>query len=198
MRWRAFFALAFVMLIAGCGGGARRQTTTTGRGGHPSTRTALIVRPGYALNAHLAHRLLRPREACPVTRPDSRSYKPPADLRRTLNGDLRGVYGHGPLAAILPVGRVNVSRDPRHGWYRTKVAWWIAVPGALHIAARRVDRRSTILGHGDLAPPIPTSAHRIEPTNILLPAPGCWQVAGGVGRAVLTWVFRARAQGRAE
>lgn len=94
---------------------------------------------------------------------------------------------------ILPQGRITVTRDPHHGWYREKVGWWVDVPGALHIAARRIDRYSAILGHGDVAPPIPTGAHRIEPTNILLPAPGCWQVAGGVGRDVLTWIFRARA-----
>lgn len=48
-------------------------------------------------------------------------------------------------------------------------------------------------GHGDIPPPDPTGAHRIEPTDIVLPSLGCWQVAGGVGRDVLTWIFLARA-----
>lgn len=153
---------------------------------------AMASSPRRELVAHLTHPLLRPGEACPVTRPNPRSYKPPKALRSILNGDLRGKYGHRPLAAILPVGRVSVTRDPHHGWYRTKVGWCVDVPGALHIAARRLDRRSAILGHGDIAPPAPTGAHRIEPTNVLMPAPGCWQVAGSVGREVSTWIFRAR------
>lgn len=97
------------------------------------------------------------------------------------------------MAVILPAGRINVSRDPHHGWYREKIGWWVDMPGALHIAARRIDRYSALLGHGDIAPPIATAAHRIEPTNLVLPAPGCWQVAGGVGRDFLTWIFSARA-----
>jgi hypothetical protein len=67
------------------------------------------------------------------------------------------------------------------------------VSGACHIAARWIDRRSAIPGHGDIAPPLPTAAHRIEPTNIVLPTPGCWQVAGAVGTHALTWMFRASA-----
>lgn len=161
-----------------------------------ATATAVTVSVAnlrQGLVAHLSHRLLRPGEACPVTRPNPRSYTAPAALRSVLNGDLQGVYGRGAMAVILPAGRINVSRDPHHGWYREKVAWWVDVPGALHIAARRIDRYSATLGRGDIAPPIPTGAHRIEPTNILLPTPGCWQVAGGVGRQALTWIFHARA-----
>lgn len=95
-----------------------------------------------------------------------------------------------------PCGRsfpqdASTSAATHRGWYRTKVARWIGVPEALHIAARRIDRRSAILGHGDIADPW-QAAHRIEPTNIVLPTPGCWQVAGGVGRDVLMSIFRAR------
>ena len=97
------------------------------------------------------------------------------------------------MAVILPAGHINVSREPHRGWYREKVAWWVDVPGALHITARRLDRYSATLGHGDVAPPAPTGAHRIEPTNVLFPVPGCGQVAGGVGSDLLTWIFRARA-----
>ncbi len=171
----------------------------------PSPAALPVTGRRQTLIAHLTHRPLRPGQACPVTLPNPRAYKPRADLRSVLNGDLRDIYGHGAMAVILPAGRINVSREPHRGWYRDKVAWWVDVPGALHITARRLDRYSATLDHGDVAPPAPTGAHRIEPTNVLFPVPGCWQVnvlfpvpgcwqvAGGVGSDVLTWIFRARA-----
>lgn len=200
MSHRLSLALVVVAVVAVGSYAFVRHGTRAAHSG-PEATTMAAAAPATVLGAdarlwlvsHLAHRLLRSGEACPATRPNPRSYVPPAGFRSFLNGDLRGIYGHGPMAVILPAGRVNVNRDPHHGWYREKIGWWIDVPGALGIAARRIDRPSTLLGHSDIAPPNPIAAHRIEPTNIVLPAPGCWQVAGGVGRNFLTWIFRARA-----
>ncbi len=175
-------AMLVAVVSSGCGGGARA-------GGNGSR----AEHPPAGLTAYLNHPLLRAGEACPITRPDPRVYTASGTLRSILKGDLRDLYGRGPLAVILPLWHPNISRDPHDRWFRTKVAWWSDVRGVLHIVARRIDQPSAMVGRGDIAPPAPTGAHRIEPTNILLPAPGCWEVAGRVGRAVLTWIFRARA-----
>ncbi len=147
---------------------------------------------GGELLARLDHPVLAVRQRCPITRSNVGTVRPPAGLRSVLVGDLRGVYGQGSLWAILPTWRHTVTRDPHHGWYRMKVAWWSQVSGPLQIAARRIDRHSAILGHGDVAPGAPSGAHRIEPTNIVFPTLGCWQVAGAVGHHVLSWIFHAR------
>jgi hypothetical protein len=200
MRCRVAMAILGTLVAGGCGSGHADRPHRSVQGTTRSVaRTAYQAReqsPRQArrgLLAHLAHPLLRRGEACPVTRPNFRDHPPPAYFRGLGLGDARGVYGRGKLWAFLPAGRINVYRDPHHGWFREKVGWLVGVPGLLHIAARRIDHRVVTLGHGDIAPPAPTAAPRIEPTNVLLPTTGCWQVAGGVGTAVLTWIFNARA-----
>jgi hypothetical protein len=91
---------------------------------------------------------------------------------------------------LLPRGRVNSVHD--HGGVGTKVAWYVGVAGPLAAVGRRLDARSRSLGRLDIADP-DTDAPRIEPSRLLLPSEGCWEIAGGVGRDVLVWVYRARA-----
>lgn len=156
----------------------------------PHTSPTASVRG--VLFASLDHPQLPAGAPCPATKPNFARVTPPSGLRAILHGDLRGVYGHGSLWALIPTWRHTVSRDPNDGWYRIKIAWWSQAAGPLQIAARRIDKHLSTLGHGDIAQGAPSAARRIEPTNILVPTLGCWQVAGAVGTHVLTWILHAQ------
>lgn len=171
------------LVVGGCASGHSQGTP-------PVAYADRTPGPPRALVAHLTHPVLQAGQTCPTTHPNAAKVKPPGGLRSALNGEIHGVYGDGVLWAVIPTWRHTVSRY--RGWYVLKVAWWSQVSGPLHIAARRIDRHSATLGHGDIAQGNSITAQRIEPTNIAIPTVGCWQIAGSVGDRVLTWILDAR------
>lgn len=175
--WIAVLILTAVAgVVAGCGATTGRQRTVGANDVKATARFTDAARPKE--------------QRCRVTKANFRTRKVPTGLRRVLRGDLRGLYGQGPLWVVLPTVSMNSSRD-QAGSLRTKVAWWIDVPGALELTARRIASSVEMRGHGDIAAPTAV-AHRIEPTNVVVPAAGCWQVTGRVGPYVSTWVFAPR------
>ena len=96
-------------------------------------------------------------------------------------------WPNGRLAAgILPDGgsRATVAED---GSIHAKVGWWRGTPGRLRIAGRRID---------GMAPPLrahvpPGYGHRgFQPTGLVFPTVGCWEVVGRVGGARLRFVVQ--------
>jgi len=161
---------------------------------NPSSRQVMPRAGRDKLTARLTGPRLEPGQACPVTHPSDRSEQPPAQLRELVHDGVRAAYGRGPLWVVLPradEAGVNSARDPG-GRIGTKVAWYVGVQGPLRVVARRLDTDSTMTGHAEIADP-GTLPYRMEPTRLDLPAQGCWQVAGSVGRNVLVWTYRARA-----
>ncbi|MGI8571298.1 MAG: hypothetical protein ACR2L9_01475 [Solirubrobacteraceae bacterium] len=194
VRVRGFLTIGLLapaigLLLTGCGVGTHALAEATG-----PTTTARAVTPPVSviishLRAQLRHPLLRPGEACPITLADPPPSRVPTALRAVLRGDLRGAYGRGPVWVLLPSKAPNSSRDSS-GWLLAKVAWWIDVPGALQIQARRIDRRVATFGHLVTNDAL-YAANRMEPSYVAVPIQGCWEVAGGVGRNVITWIFQA-------
>jgi len=93
----------------------------------------------------------------------------------------------GTLAAgILPDGGSRAIVE-ENGSIHAKLGWWRGVPGALRITGRRLDAD---------APPlrahVPTGygPRGFQPTGLVFPTIGCWQVVGQLGDARLTFVVK--------
>lgn len=108
-------------------------------------------------------------------------------------------YGNARLRAALywPKGTLTAGTLPEggsmatiedDGSIRTKVGWW-RKRGKLVITGRRLDspapplRSSVPAGYGESG---------FQPTGLLFPSFGCWQVTGSAGGAHLTFVVKVR------
>jgi hypothetical protein len=98
-------------------------------------------------------------------------------------------FGNGPLwVGLWPNGRIRATKDDvnRHGEIVMKIPWDRGVRRRLAVTGRRLD--------GD-APPL--RAHfsdyglaGFQPTTLIFPTEGCWEVTGTVGRISLTFVTK--------
>jgi hypothetical protein len=175
-RGGAALAVAAAFMVAGC----------TGSG--PSSATA------SATSLPSSPHQLAGGARCPVTRPLPHA-SPPAQMDATPPLPvpyIHGWYGNAALWVGVPAG--GVLRAERNGqwpgeWY-TKYPWWRAIPGILTISAHRLDGPSAGF-HGD----VPTGGYGtigFDPTGLVWPAPGCWQVTGTVAGRSLTFITRVR------
>ena len=86
------------------------------------------------------------------------------------------VFKPGGAGTVLPDGSLSM----KFGWQR-------GVPGVLTIDGRRLDAAAPPLrahiptGYGDIG---------FQATGLIFSTPGCWEVAGHVGNASLTFVTR--------
>jgi hypothetical protein len=146
---------------------------------------------GRPLTAYLTGQPLKRGQACPVTRPGDRREPVPAPMRQLLAADAGTAYGRGGLWVLLPYPQENASRAD-DGRLNSKIAWYIGVSGHLHAVAKRLDGRTRQTARLDVADDPSAYAHRMQPSTLTVPAAGCWQVAGRVGRAVLVWTYATR------
>ena len=129
--------------------------------------------------AALANHPLPPAD-CPVTQPNGRT--PP--------GEQAFPQHHGNdalLTALWPNGVVLI--DPGmvmpDGTLGMKWPWWRLTPGKLSVEGRRLDEEAPPLefdasdGYGDSG---------FQPSGLLFPTEGCWEVTGRVGDGSLTFV----------
>jgi hypothetical protein len=111
-------------------------------------------------------------EDCPVTR----------------GGD--GWYGNSFLeAGLYPDGKITFAPGGAgfvdlDGALGIKFAWRRLVPGRLEVGGRRLDgdappARAYLVDYGN---------EGFQPTYLVFPTPGCWEITGGVGDARLTFV----------
>jgi hypothetical protein len=118
--------------------------------------------------------------ACPVTVANGNT--PPGEQPSP------DYYGNGALwTALWPEGKVLI--DPSHvqpdGWLEMKFVWWRSVFGPLTVEGRRLDADAPPLraiipeGYGNTG---------LQASSLLFSSEGCWQVAGRVGDAQLTFV----------
>ena len=105
-----------------------------------------------------------------------------------------GLYGTGALS-VAPWPNGTVVFEPngpgfvmRDGSLGMKWGWRRGVRGQLKIEGRRLDGAAPPLesqiaccGYGDIG---------FQPTYLIFPLPGCWEVTGRVGDASLTFVTR--------
>ena len=80
-----------------------------------------------------------------------------------------------------PSGAGFVDRDGALG---IKFGWNRLVPGQLQVGGRRLDgdaapARAYLTDYGD---------EGFQPTYLVFPTPGCWEITGGVGDARLSFI----------
>ena len=125
-----------------------------------------------------------PEPRCNVTRPNGQGA-----AREQPEPSL---YGNGALSVapwpdgtvvFKPGGPGFVMRDGSLGM---KWGWMRGVRGQLKIEGHRLDAPAPLLqseiaccGYGDIG---------FQPTYLIFPTPGCWEVTGSVGEARLTFV----------
>lgn len=122
--------------------------------------------------------------SCPVSHPNGGH--PPGQLPD------RWYHGTGGLWTILwPEDVVPIPRSTvrRNGWLYWKFPWYRGPGshGTVRIHGRRLDKQAPGLranaaaGYGDSG---------FQPSALLFPTVGCWQVTGRSGRGSLTMVMR--------
>jgi hypothetical protein len=152
-------------------------------GGRTGPVTSIHQGPPAAASAH-----------CPVTRPMRHLSAPTGAVTGGL-GVPNGWYGNAalrvavPTRGVLPAGRPYGSQWP--GEWGTKFPWWRLIPGKLTITARRLDGPSAGF-HAEIAGP-GYGKLGFQPSGLIWPEPGCWQVTGTVASHSLTIVVRVRA-----
>jgi hypothetical protein len=110
-------------------------------------------------------------------------------------------YGNGEMAVLLwPRGTLLAGRRPdgasfaevgKDGSIAAKLGWWRQ--GLLRIEGHRLDRRAPPLRAG-IAADYPPG---FQPSGLVFPTPGCWEVTGRAGDSELTFVVRVRKLGSA-
>lgn len=114
---------------------------------------------------------------CPITRPNQ---SPPPG--RTFGADF---HGNGAIWVGVPDSNVVVWNSERDGSVRMKFGWWREVEGKLVIEGRRLDgtgpplRADVPEGYGERG---------FQPSGIVFPTEGCWEVTGRAGASSLTFV----------
>jgi hypothetical protein len=134
--------------------------------------------------------------SCPATRPDSAA-APPAWIARDAGaGPGTGWLLHGDSAqwVRLPTdGALTTYHDPRlppeQRQIGMKFPWYRVAEGRLTVEGRRLDAPAPPLqarvpdGYG------PTG---FQPTGLVFPTPGCWEVTGKLGEDELRFVLWVR------
>jgi hypothetical protein len=121
--------------------------------------------------------------ACPATLPagDHRAGDP-AGLGRSG-------YGNGTLwVGLWPHGHVLARADNvnRHGEIVMKFPWDRSVSGRLRISGHRIEADAPPLR----APIIDPRPKGFQPTTLVFPTEGCWQVTGTIRGVSLTFVTK--------
>lgn len=124
---------------------------------------------------------------CPTTEPNG--FSPPGEHWASKG------YGNGALWTSLwtdgtivfrPGGPGFVSAD---GALKMKQPWWRrSLEGELLIEGRRLDGSAPPLRYEQLG--IAESPLGLNPSYLIFPTPGCWEVTGRVGNDSLTFVTR--------
>jgi hypothetical protein len=133
------------------------------------SRVSLMLLVGLTLPAEAAENPLQPFQ-CQVTRPEG----------GLLENEALSV-GLGRKYVFRPGGPGFVDSDGALG---IKVLWTRKVHGSLEIGGKRLDgvappARAYMKDYGDSG---------IQPSYLLFPTPGCWEITGLLGSAKLTFV----------
>lgn len=122
---------------------------------------------------------------CPVTQPNGRAiFRDQASPYSYGNGALSAERWPDGTVVFEPGGPGFVEADGSLGM---KWPWFRAVHGQLTIGGRRLDMPGP-LPRGDVNPDYDDNG--FQPIDPIFPSAGCWEVAGRVGGASLTFVTR--------
>ena len=168
---RCLSAVALVAALAACSGGSSPDRAATKTRAEPTGPSTTEWRPAGGGEG-----------TCPLTLPN-RSV--PADVDEWTAEDS---YGDGKLwTQLWPYNVVIASSGfvREDGSIGMKWPWWRGARGELTIEGRRLDGEAEPLG---AEIPEGYGPSGFQPTGILFPSEGCWEVTGTVGDASLTFV----------
>jgi hypothetical protein len=117
---------------------------------------------------------------CPLTLPNGST--PPGDQWAGMN------HGNGKLWTVFWAHNVVIATQDvveKNGSIGIKWPWWRGMEGELAILGHRLDGNASRL-RADI--PSGYGASGFLPSGIYFPTEGCWEVAGAVGTAKLTFV----------
>ena len=134
----------------------------------------------------------RPGAECRTTIP-TRAARPGA-VRSAAGFDVGGSglrvqlgWPNGILAAgILPDGASRATVDEK-GAIHLKLGWWRGIAGRLGVVGRRLDGAALPLG---VHVPTGYGLRGFQPTGLVFPTVGCWEVVGRVADVRLRFVVR--------
>jgi hypothetical protein len=126
-------------------------------------------------------------ESCPVTAPNGATAPGQSPSSFDYGDDEEGIWTH-----VWPNGEVVFTPDGpgelrQDGWLAMKWLWFRDPPAPLQLSGRRLDAP---------APPLRADILRdqgdgnAQPSIILFPTPGCWEVVAQAGTSVLVLVTR--------
>lgn len=144
----------------------------------------LLAAAGYANAQHSPARLAAP--ACEITVPNDIVAGGQPVQADSYGNESLSTFGLWPGGTIVfePGGSGFVTKEGSLGM---KFGWWRGIAGHLRISGRRLDGQAKPLraeisdGYGTIG---------FQPSYIIFPTPGCWQVTGCVGKAHLTFVTK--------
>ena len=130
---------------------------------------SLMLLVGLTLRAEAAENPLKPVQ-CQVTRPEGGFLE-----NESLSVGLSRKY------VFRPGGPGFVDSDGALG---IKVLWERKVPGSLEVGGKRLDAaappaRAYMKDYGDSG---------IQPSYLVFPTPGCWEITGMVGSSKITFI----------
>jgi hypothetical protein len=126
-----------------------------------------------------------PPSSCPVTRPNGSSPSKNAGFNHGNGVVWVALWPRGKLlAGPLPDGSSWAEVGP-DGSIRAKLGWWRGVKGRLTITGRRLDALAPRLG-SEVSAGYGVSG--FQPSGLIFPSEGCWEVTGKVGEAKLRFV----------
>jgi hypothetical protein len=124
--------------------------------------------------------LTGPHGVCPLTLPNGNT--PPGMEQAGMN------HGNGRMWTAMWPHNVLIASGSyilRNGSVGTKWGWWRSTPGRLVITGRRLDGDAPPLEAG-----VPSGYGQMgfQPSGIVFPTEGCWEVTGSVGAVQLRFV----------
>jgi hypothetical protein len=172
--------LAVALSLAACTSSPSASTSSGESGAASSTHTVTSTAPVSQLPVTRADA-----RDCPVTLP---GHAGPRGTRQAFFG-WGASYGSGDLwvGGLWPHGVIAAGPGfvDRHGRVGMKFGWWRGVAGRLHITGRRLDAPAPHVvadassGYGGTG---------FQPSGVIFPTEGCWEVTGRVGQESLTFV----------
>jgi hypothetical protein len=178
VRLARISAIAVAMALVSC-----TPKGSLDESGAPATSPPLT---GSAVDETSGPVTMAQAKACPVTLPTPAG---PSGPPRDAFFGWGASYGNGTLwvGGLWPHGVIAVGHgfvDDR-GRVRMKFGWWTNVPGRLDIIGRRLDRP---------APPVRGvvpdgyGPRGFQPSGVIFPTEGCWEITGSVHRTELSFV----------
>jgi len=131
--------------------------------------------------------------SCAVTQPNHSHVPPSVQAKAQVGETSESLFGNDKIWTYLwPDGTVTFRKNGpgfvlRDGSLQMKFLWLLAVDGPLALSGRRLDGTAPPL-RSDFSPTAPGTG--FQPSYVIFPTPGCWEVTARANGSELTFVTR--------